>query len=442
MLESLNQFTKFLFILILVARISVSQPKESRNAAKCATKCVNDMEKLAQLKQTCKTMTLSKCGPHFGARTEKIPKSRRKCFRVNINRSSTKSAECVQLLNNTTSQTQIKSCYTFVYFCFYSDVVKFLEQEMRNAGAHSVQTNDVAMKQDSLVNLKKTPESKTMPRLIRSLSNSTSSSTTQAPTPTKFFDDWAHGLLVAAGALIVLLVSIFTIVFFKYRKRRTSGRNVSCTVELQPVSPTPTLGQNSPICCEADTFQSPRKDWEHHSETSEIVETEVDRSTADVEGNSDDEYCYPDSIEDKYENMIPVDPLEASGEYARAYDHTNINTGYMKEDGYEVPRDYDYPQNTRDWQDSGFKDATLSSSEPVTPLNKDNVDCTGYRNEDDYEVPRDYDWRDSGFKEATLSLSSSEPVNPLKKDKVDDNFYENNQILLRESLENENETDI
>jgi hypothetical protein len=83
----------------------------------------------------------------------------------------------------------------------------------------------------------------------------------------------------------------------------------------------------------------------------------------------------------------------------------------------------------------------------VSPLNKDKVDDTGYMNEDDYEVPHDHeypqntqDWRDSGFKEATLSYS--EPVTPLNKDNVDDNFYENNQILLRESLENENETDI
>ena len=334
MLESLNQFTKFLFILILVARISVSQPKESRNAANRS--------------------------------------------KVSTTNSSTTTNATTQATNRSKNQ------------CI---------------------------------------------------------SNTPTSIPTNFFDDWAHGLLVAAGALIVLLVSIFTAKTFKYRKRRTSGRNVSCALELRPVSPTPKLGQNEVqnSLYEADTFQSPSRDCE--SETSEIVETEVDRSTADVECNSDDEYCYPDSIEVKYENMIPVDPLEASGEYARAYDHTNINTGYMNEDGYEVPRDYDYPQNTRDCQDSGFKEATLSSSEPVSPLNKDKVDDTGYMNEDDYEVPHDHeypqntqDWRDSGFKEATLS--SSEPVTPLNKDNVDDNFYENNQILLRESLENENETDI
>ena len=448
MLESLNQFTKFLFILILVARISVSQPKESKDATKCATKCVNDMEKLAQLKQTCKTMTMSKCSSYFDARTERIPKSGRKCFRVNAHRSSTQS-ECVQLLRNTTSQ--IKSCSTFVYFCIY-----------QKGGAHSVKKRDITAEQNITntpranttkfsptaknISLHRTAALATSPNSAKT-STATTQSTEQSTSHTSstpntafmtlksFFGHWENACYVAAGGL-VLILGIVAIVLCKCRKRKNSGINLTPTVEIRSVvSPTSTLGEsevesiklttelthtvevrsvsptpapgsnevqlNSPIYCETDTFQflssQPR------AETNETVEAEVSEPT-DVESNSEDEYCRPENIEDVYEAMNPVVPPQVSGVYAYAYDHVNINASYVntfphqqKTSGVEDD-DYEYPQNRRSSSDNEYRYA--------------------------------YDWLDPGARVA--ALSASEPVE-------DENYYENCQTLLQTDLEKENE---
>ncbi|CAB4014935.1 Hypothetical predicted protein [Paramuricea clavata] len=391
MLKSLNQFIQFLFILILVARISVSQPGESRNATKCSTKCVNDMEKLAQLKQACKAMTLSKCCPHFGARTEKIPKSRRKCFRVDTHLNSTKS-ECAQLLQNTTLQ--IKSCYTFVYFCIYPDCVKFPEQEIRNAGAHSVQKRGVTAQ----------PSEQS--------TNHTSTMKTTQSSPTTFFQHCKNACYVVAAAGLAVLILV-AIVLFKYCKRGNSCSKFIYTVEVRPTSLTTTpvqyKVQNSPIFCDADVFQFPSR--EQRSEISETVETDVDEPT-NVEGNSEDEYCYPENIDDEYETMNPGNPPQVSGEYAYAYDRANIN--------------------------AGFSMNTFPRKRPTDGVEDDDECPQNSRSSSDNEYVYAYDWLDPDARVA--ALSANEPVLPyicLDKREVDDNCYENDQTLLQNSLEKE-----
>ncbi|CAB3992017.1 Hypothetical predicted protein [Paramuricea clavata] len=442
MLESLNQFTKFLFILMLLARISVSQPKESKDAAKCATKCVNDMEKLAQLKQACKTMTLSKC--IFDARTERIPKSGRRCFRVNAHRSSTQ-IECVQVLRNTTSQ--IKYCSTFVYFCIY-----------QKDGAHSIQKRDITAEQ----NITNTPRANTTKfsptaknislhrasALATSPNSAKTSTTTTQPTEQStshtsstpntafmtlkdFFGHWKNACYVAVGGLVLILAIV--VVLCKCRKRKNSGINtveirsvvsptstlgesevesikltteLTHTVEVRSVSPTPTpvsneVQLNSPIYCETDTFQFPSS--QPRGETNETVEAEVSEPT-DVENNSEDEYCCPENIEDEYETMNSVVPPQASGVYAYAYDHVNINASYVNTFPHQQQTsgveddDYEYPQNRRSSSDNEYRYA--------------------------------YDWLDPGARVA--ALSASEPVE-------DENYYENCQTLLQNNLEKENE---
>ena len=394
MLKSLNLFIQLLFILILVARISVSQPKESRNATKCATKCVNDMERLAQLMRACKTMTMSQCSSYFDARTERIPKSSRKCFRVDTHQSATKS-ECAQLLQNTTSE--IKSCCTFVRFCIYPDGAKFLEQEIKNAGAHSVQESDIMT-----INSTITPTSipiKTTQSTGQSTTNLSNIATTSVTT--NFFNGWANRLLVATGALLLLLGSIFSVVLFKYCKMKKSG-----SVPNYTISPTHTLEQNqvqnSPVYCEADIIHFPSR--KQHPETTETVEIEVDEPE-DFESVSEHEYCYPEA----------VNPLQASGEYACSYDHLNINADYVNTFPCERPTngveddDYEYPQNRRSSSDNEYRYA--------------------------------YDWLDPGARVATLrSRESLQGYTPLDKDKVGNNCYGNYQTLSRVSHGKENET--
>lgn len=218
---------------------------------------------------------------------------------------------------------------------------------------------------------------------------STPSSNTKSPSDL-FFDDWAHTLLVV---LSLLLGSIFTVVLFKYCRRKISRGSTSfpnCIVEVRPVSPTSTPGQNerqkSPIYCEADTFQFSSKE-------PKVIEP------TDVESNSKDENCYPENIE--YETM---NPPQASAEYVYAYGHVNINAGYMntplsrKRPTNGVEDDYEYPQNR-------------SSS-------SDNEYCYVH------------DWLDPGARMAALSSSESD------KDKVDDIVDENDQTLWRERLGN------
>ena len=218
----------------------------------------------------------------------------------------------------------------------------------------------------------------------------TTGSSISTPSDPAFFDDWAHILLVV---LFLLLGSIITVVLFKYCRRKISRGSTSFPnyiVEVRPVSPTSTPGQNdrqkSPIYCEADTFQFSSKE-------PKVIEP------TDVESNSKDENCYPENIE--YETM---NPPQASAEYVYAYGHVNMNAGYMntplsrKRPTNGVEDDYEYPQNRN------------SSS--------DNEYCYVH------------DWLDPGVRVAALSASESD------KDKVDDIVDENDQTLWRKRLGN------
>ena len=237
---------------------------------------------------------------------------------------------------------------------------------------------------------------------------------TSAPMiPTKFF-----------SLVVFILCPIVAVVLFKYCKRKNSDGNVTQTVEVRPVSSTSTLGQcevqtvSPHVYCEVDIFQFPSR--EQLSETAETVETDVDEP-ADVEGNSEDEYYYPENIDDEYETMNPVNPRQASGEYACAYDHVNINAGYMNTFPCKRPTsgveddDYEYPQNRRSSSDNEYRYA--------------------------------YDWLDSGARVAALSASERVQAHTSHdKDEDNDNFYENYQTLSHQTLsqeslhENENET--
>jgi hypothetical protein len=284
-----------------------------------------------------------------------------------------------------------------VYFCIYPDGVKFPEHEIRNAaaGAHSVQK-----RKDSAGKTTTTQSSE---------QNTTSTSMS----PTVFFQHWENACYVAAAGSVVLI--LVAIVLFKYCKRRNSCSKFIYTVEVRPVSRTTTPVQNevqnTPIFCDTDVFQFPSR--EQRSETSETVETDVDEPT-DVEGNSEDEYCYPENIDGEYETMNPVNPRQASGEYAYAYDHANINAGFSmntfsrKRPTDGVEDDYEYPQNSRSSSDNEYRYA--------------------------------YDWLDSGARVAALSASERVQAHTSHdKDEDNDNFYENDQTLLQNSVEKENE---
>ncbi|CAB3992018.1 Hypothetical predicted protein [Paramuricea clavata] len=314
MLKSLNQFTKFLFIFIVVARISGGQLKKSN------------------------------------------PKERRASVQTNM----TTAQPNVQLASSTT----------------------------RISTSTSASSN---MSKETTKSTKSLPaRQNTSAPMIR----------------TKFF------------ILLVILCPIVALVLFKYCKRKNSDGKVTQTVEVRPVSATSSqceVQTVSPLYCEVDIFQFPSRE-----QTSETVETDIDEP-ADVEGNLADEYYYPENIDDEYETMNPINPRQASGEYACAYDHVNINAGYMNAFPCKRPTsgveddDYEYPQNRRSSSDNEYRYA--------------------------------YDWLDPDARVA--ALSACEPVQAHTshdKDEVNDNFYENyqtlsHQTLSRESLhENENET--
>ncbi len=231
---------------------------------------------------------------------------------------------------------------------------------------------------------------------------------------TEFFEHWPNTCYVATGGLVLIFVSVVVLVLlFRYCKRKKLGSKPNnCTVDVEPISPITTpyqseVGSVSPVYCETDIFQFPSD--ETRSENAETVEAEVDEHF----DNSEDEYCCPEDIEDVYETMNPVNLPEASGEYASAYDHINVNAGYINTFPFKQPMngiedDYEYPQTSRSSSDNEYRYA--------------------------------YDWRNPGFSETTLS--STDPVQgytPLDKDEADDNFYVNYQTLSRESLEKENE---
>jgi hypothetical protein len=240
-----------------------------------------------------------------------------------------------------------------------------------------------------------------------------------------FFDDWAHVLLVVL--LSLLFGSIFTVVLFKYCKRKITGNIQTYTVEVP-------LGQNerrSLLYCEVDIVQFSSS--EARSETAETVDTEVEPTH--VESNSEDEYCYPENIEDAYETVNPVNPRQASGEYACAYN----------EDAYETMTP---PQASRECTCAYVEDVYETMNPPqaflninagnntfprVRPANGVYEKLQNSRSSSDNKYRYAYDWLDPGARVATLS--SSEPVlASLGKDEVDDNFYENYQTLSRECL--------
>jgi hypothetical protein len=190
-------------------------------------------------------------------------------------------------------------------------------------------------------------------------------------------------------------------------KRRNSCSKLTYTVEVRPGQDEV---QDSPIFCEVDIFQFSSS--EPRSETDETVDTQVDEPTH-VESNSEDEYCYPEIIENEYETM---NPPQASAEYAYAYSHVNVNAGFMntfprRRPTNGVEDDCEYPLKSRSFSDNEY----------------------GYA----------YDWRNPGFREDILSSCESvEGYTPLDKDKVqDDNFYGRSyQSLSRENREKKSET--
>ena len=205
----------------------------------------------------------------------------------------------------------------------------------------------------------------------------------------QFFDQPQNVLGVSAGVgglVCILFLAVVVALCMKFKARRGERKDQNIT-ECQ-----------SPIYCEVDMFQN---------SSSEFVNLE--RVDTEINDELEDECCYPESIEDKYENMDPASPGRDSVEYNYPYTNTLALKRPTKE---SVEDDYEYPQTRTRTSESEYSYA--------------------------------YQWLNIGCS-ATI-LSSSMPTlgyTPPDKDKdeVEDNLYENYQALSRESLEIEDENE-